>query len=99
GRVADFLKKAEGVQVAGDFLVERKLTKVSGIETMKLVQEDLHEIIINRVKGKEINPMTDQQLLHEFHQVFGDNTKLTLRDVSKIPQEASGKYRFSICKI
>lgn len=99
GRVADFLKKPDGGQVAGVSLVERTLTKIPGVEQMQLVQEDLHEIIINRVKGKEFAATTDQQLLHEFRVVFGDDIKLTLRDISKIPQEASGKYRFSICKI
>jgi phenylacetate-CoA ligase len=99
GRVADFLKKPDGGQVAGVSLVERTLTKVPGVEQMQLVQEDLHEIIINRVKGKEFTATTDQQLLQEFREIFDDSVTLTLRDVNKIPQETSGKYRFSICKI
>lgn len=99
GRVADFLKKADGGQVAGVSLVERTLTKIPGIEQMQLVQEQLHEIIINRVKGAEYTPATDRDLLIEFSQVFGNDVIITINDVEKIPQEKSGKYRFSICKL
>lgn len=99
GRVADFLKKPDGGQVAGVSLVERTLTKIPGIEQMQLVQEQLHEIIINRVKGSEYNDQTDKLLIEEFQLVFDSSVRLTINDVEKIPQEKSGKYRFSICKI
>ncbi len=99
GRVADFLKKPDGGQVAGVSLVERTLTKIPGIEQMQLVQEQLHEILINRVKGPEYTPNTDDQLIAEFREVFDASVNLIINDVEKIPQEKSGKYRFSICKI
>ena len=99
GRVADFLKKTDGGQVAGVSLVERTLTKIPGIEQMQLVQEQLHEIIINRVKGAEFNEQTDTLLLNEFNLVFGSSVTIVINDVEKIPQEKSGKYRFSICKL
>lgn len=99
GRVADFLKKPDGGQVAGVSLVERTLTKVPGVEQMQLVQERLHEIKINRVKGKDFTEQTDEALIQEFRQIFDQDVELSIIDVSRIPQEASGKYRFSICKI
>lgn len=99
GRIADFLKKTDGGHVAGVSLVERTLTKVPGIEQMQLVQEQLHRIVINRVKGIEYTPNTDEELLLEFRQVFNSDVELVINDVEKIPQEKSGKYRFSICKI
>lgn len=99
GRVADFLKKPDGGQVAGVSLVERTLTKVPGVEQMQLVQESLYEIKINRVKGAEYDQETDKRLLQEFREIFDEEVILTIVDVPKIPQEASGKYRFSICKI
>lgn len=99
GRVADFLKKADGGQVAGVSLVERTLTKIPGIEQMQLVQEKINELIINRVKGVEYNEETDSYLIDEFRQVFGDGVSFIINDVQAIPQEKSGKYRFSICKI
>lgn len=99
GRIADFLKKPDGGHVAGVSLVERTLTKVAGVEQMQLIQEHLHQIIINRVKGIEYTPDTDTELLREFREVFDESVELIIKDVAKIPQEKSGKYRFSICKI
>ena len=99
GRVADFLKKMDGGQVAGVSLVERTLTKIPGIQQMQLVQERIDQLIINRVKGSEYQPSTDTALKEEFRKVFGAQVDLEIRDVEKIPQEKSGKYRFSICKI
>ncbi len=66
---------------------------------MQLVQEKLHEIIINRVKGIEYTNETDELLIAEFRQVFDQDVSLVINNVEKIPQEKSGKYRFSICKI
>lgn len=99
GRVADFLKKPDGGQVAGVSLVERTLTKVPGVAQMQLVQDSLSAITINRVKGSDFSHQTDQDLLMEFRQVFPESVKIIINDVDRIPQEASGKYRFSICRI
>ncbi|MAN51407.1 MULTISPECIES: phenylacetate--CoA ligase family protein [unclassified Marinimicrobium] len=99
GRVADFLKKPDGGQVAGVSLVERTLTKVPGVEQMQLLQEELNEIIIRRVRGKDFSEQTDIQLINEFREVFDGSVKLKIEDVDTIPQEVSGKYRFSICKV
>ncbi|BFM10391.1 phenylacetate--CoA ligase family protein [Simiduia litorea] len=99
GRVADFLKKPDGGQVAGISLVERTLTKVPGVEQMQLVQETLDELKILRVKGKDFTDTTDDALITEFRQVFPTSVTLTIIDVNRIPQEASGKYRFSICRL
>jgi len=99
GRVADFLKLPSGGQVAGISLIERTLTKVPGIKQMQLVQENLKGLNINRVKGSDHNPETDRALISELQEVFGDSVSITIQDVSEIPQESSGKYRFAICKV
>lgn len=99
GRVADFLKKKNGGQVAGVSLVERTLTDIPGLQQMQLVQESLDTLIVNRVRGAEYNENTDAALKDELQSVFGNDVFIDIRDVEKIPQEKSGKYRFSICKI
>ena len=99
GRVADFLKKLDGGLVGGVSLVERTLTKIPGLEQMQLIQEQLDKIIINRVKGQDFNQETDKELLKEMHIVFGDAVDININDIEEMPQEASGKYRFSICKV
>ena len=99
GRVADFLLTASGAMVSGISLVERTLTKIPGIEQMQLVQETVKSLIINRVKGQEYQQETDKQLLNELAEVFGKDVTYQILDIKHIPQEASGKYRFSICKV
>ncbi|TBW51578.1 phenylacetate--CoA ligase family protein [Marinobacter halodurans] len=99
GRVADFLKLPSGGQVAGISLVERTLTKVPGIEQMQLVQETLDTLTINRVKGQDYDDQTDAALIAALREVFDESVTLSINDVEAIPQEASGKYRFSICKV
>jgi phenylacetate-CoA ligase len=99
GRVADFLKKADGGLVGGVSLVERTLTKIPGIEQMQFVQKSINKFIVNRVKGHEFNQETDAQLLNELQVVFGDTVEILINDIEKMPQEASGKYRFSICEV
>lgn len=99
GRVADFLKKKNGGQVAGVSLVERTLTDIPGIQQMQLLQESLDTLIVNRVRGSDYTPDTDIALTRELQHVFGKDVDIDIRGVEKIPQEKSGKYRFSICKI
>ena len=98
GRVADFLKKADGGLVGGVSLVERTLTKIPGIEQMQFVQKSIDKLVVNRVKGHEFNKETDALLLTELQVVFGNTVDIIINDIEKMPQEASGKYRFSICE-
>lgn len=99
GRVADFLKLPGGGQVAGISLVERTLTRVPGVEQMQLVQDSLDHMFIHRVKGHDYTQDTDAALLRAMRETFGEKVALDIVDVTGIPQEASGKYRFSICKV
>ena len=99
GRIADFLLRRDGSLVAGVSLVERTLTAIPGIEQMQIVQEDLNHLVLNLVRMQGYDPSSEKALQEEFHDVFGPEIRLTLNFVSRIPQERSGKYRFSICKI
>ncbi len=99
GRVADFLLTSSGDMVSGISLVERTLTKIPGIEQMQLVQESMEDLVINRVKGQDFQQDTDKQLEDELTLVFGEAVNYKVQDVEHIPQEISGKYRFSICRV
>jgi len=99
GRVADFLKTSAGSSVSGISLVERTLTKFPGIAQMQLVQESLDSIIVNRVKSAHFSNDTDLAIIDELTSIFGPSTKIKIIDRLNIPQEKSGKYRFSICRV
>jgi phenylacetate-CoA ligase len=99
GRVADFLLRRDGSLVAGVSLVERTLTAIKGIEQMQIVQEALDDIILNLVKGVGYCVESENQLLNEFKNIFGKDIRIKVNTIDNIPQECSGKYRFSICKL
>ena len=99
GRVADFLKKKDGSQVAGVSLVERTVTAIKGIGQMQIVQEKIDQLVLNVVRMDEYDAVSERSLLSEFASVFGKDVTLQLNYMDNIKQESSGKYRFSICKI
>ena len=99
GRVADYLKRRDGSMVAGVSLVERTLTAIQGLEQMQVVQPSADEIVLNVVRAADFSPATEQALHAEFRSVFGPGIDVHVNYVERIPQERSGKYRFSICRI
>jgi len=99
GRVADYLKRRDGSMVAGVSLVERTLTAIAGIEQLQVVQPSIDQIVLNVVRAADFSAATEQALLAEFRAVFGPGIDIHPSYVERIPQERSGKYRFSICKV
>jgi phenylacetate-CoA ligase len=99
GRTADFLLKEDGALVAGVSIVERTLTAIKGIEQMQIVQEDINKIILNIVRDKDFDATSERKLIREFKKLFGVHAVIVLKYADVIPQESSGKYRFSICKV
>ena len=99
GRVADYLKRRDGSMVAGVSLVERTLTAIPGLEQLQIVQSAIDQIVLNVVRAPDFSPETERALLAEFGAVFGAGVNVSVQYVERIPQERSGKYRFSICRI
>src|SRR5256885_5020031 len=99
GRVADYLKRRDGSMVAGVSLVERTLTAIPGLEQLQVVQPSLEDIVLKVVRAPDFSAATEQALLSEFRTVFGPGINIRAEYVARIPQERSGKYRFSICRI
>jgi len=99
GRVADFLVKKDGSQVSGISLIERTLTATTGIEQMQIVLNSVDEVILNIVCSADYSHENEKLLTKEFRRVFEDGTNIKFNYVQEIPQERSGKYRFSICNV
>ena len=99
GRTADFLIKKDGAKVAGVSLIENTLTKIAGIGQMQIVQETLDKITLNIVKGSGYTIASGQALKQYFLDLFGNDITIDLVTTDEIKPEASGKYRFSICRI
>jgi phenylacetate-CoA ligase len=98
GRVADFLRRKDGSQVAGVSLIENSLTRIPGIEQMQIVQEDLGRMRLRVVPGASFTPQRRQELVDYFVATF-PGSGVELEELSEIRPEPNGKYQFSICKV
>lgn len=99
GRVADFLRKRDGSQVAGISLIENTLTKYPGLDQLQIIQNSLDEFIVNIVPGKLFSVDTVDSLCNYLASVFDGGIKISTNLLENIEKEASGKYRFSICRM
>jgi phenylacetate-CoA ligase len=99
GRVADFLLATDGARVAGISLIEKTLTHFAGITQLQLVQEERRRLLANLVPGPGYGEDTAASLVGALQAALGADMQVELRLVERIPQEPSGKYRFSICKV
>jgi len=99
GRVADFLRKRDGSQVAGISLIENTLTKYPGLDQLQIIQNSLDEFIVNIVPGKLFSAGTVDSLCNYLVTVFDGDIKISTNLLENIEKEASGKYRFSICRM
>lgn len=97
GRVADFLVASDGSKVAGISLIENSLTKYRGIKQMQLIQDKRFHLKIKIVATSGYSREIERQLGDEFRQHLGDCFEVHFELVPQIPQEISGKYRFSKC--
>jgi phenylacetate-CoA ligase len=99
GRVADFLLRKDGSQVAGISLIENTLTYFPGIDQMQIIQNAIDQFNIVLVRGKDFNDATSSALEQYFRSQFGDDILLDIQFVDGLNPDKNGKFRFSICKI
>jgi len=99
GRVADFLVAESGSRVAGISLIENTLTRLPGIRQMQLVQDRRDRVQANLVPGTGYDSVVKEELVSSLRSYLGQSCDVDIVEVDKIPQDKSGKYRFSICRI
>lgn len=99
GRVADYLYTPTGELVSGISLTENFATLISGVRQVQIEQDRLDHIVIRVVPEAEFGTKSRQAITALVAQRFGSQMQHDLDLVEKIPQEPSGKYRFSICRI
>jgi phenylacetate-CoA ligase len=85
--------------VAGVSLIENTLTQFPGLDQMQIVQNDFDDFLVRIVPGREFNDAVTKALTAYLRGIFGDMVRVDFKLVAEIQPEASGKYRFSICRI
>lgn len=99
GRMADFLKKQDGTQVAGISLIENTLTRYPGIGQMQIIQKEYADFLIRLVPDAEYERGVQEELTKYLKEVFGEGITINFEICTNIPPEKTGKYRFSICMV
>ena len=66
---------------------------------MQVIQERIDHFDINFVKAEDFQANSLKLIGSEFKVVFGEDITVEFHEKSAIPQQESGKYRFSICKV
>jgi phenylacetate-CoA ligase len=96
GRVTDFLLTPQGTRVSGVVMATYVITNIPGIQQIQFVQERQNSVTVRLVRGPEWNDAALAALTTKIHGFLGETIEVDTVFVDHIPQEPSGKYRFSI---
>lgn len=99
GRVTDFLLTPEGGIVSGAALTIYLIANAPGVVQAQLVQEERGRVLIRLVPDDSYGDPTHAFFAEQVPRFFGPTMVWDVEEVAEIPSEASGKHRFSICKL
>jgi phenylacetate-CoA ligase len=99
GRVADYLRTPRGELVSGISLTENFATLIPGVEQVQIVQDRIDHLLIRAVPAPSFAPESRARMAALVSERFGTEMSHDLELVDRIPQERSGKYRFTICEL
>lgn len=75
------------------------LRKIPGINAFKIIQESLDLTRILIVSKSTLDLTTKKLITHEFQTRLGSDLTINIEEVSEIPLEKSGKFRYVISKV
>jgi phenylacetate-CoA ligase len=99
GRVADFLVTPQKELVSGISLTDHFAGHIPGIGQIQIIQEKINYLNLKIVKNNIYNDESTKKIKLLIQDFFGNDMGYHIEFVKNIPQESSGKYRFTICKI
>lgn len=98
GRSTDFVVAQDGTVMHGLALIYI-LRKIPGINAFKIIQESLDLTRILIVSKSTLDLTTKKLITHEFQTRLGSDLTINIEEVSEIPLEKSGKFRYVISKV
>jgi phenylacetate-CoA ligase len=99
GRVADYLWTPSGGMVSGIALTETFAALAPEVEQVQIVQHHPDHLLVRFVPGPGFGEPGRARIAQLIRERFGPQMRHELEPVERIAPEASGKYRFTICKI
>jgi phenylacetate-CoA ligase len=99
GRVADYLYTTSGEWVSGISLTENFATLIPGVRQVQIVQDDWHHLEIRIVPESSYDEASRSRISSLVAERFGPGMRYSIQIVERVLPEASGKYRFAICRI
>lgn len=96
GRIWDVIVGINNNRIIGTFwLVEG----INGIKQFQVLQESFGEITIKLIVNNEFTEIEKKKLLKRIYSRCGEDMKVNIEIVDKIPLTKSGKHRFIISKV
>ena len=97
GRTTDFVRTASGNTMHALALIYEVRDK-PGVRAFKFVQAEDLSVELLLVAGSELTGEVEAHLRAGILKRMGEGTELTIRRVSEIPPEKSGKYRYVVSR-
>ena len=98
GRANDLLKNNKG-ELFPPYLAIFTLWNFENIVQFQLTQESLDNVILKLVHKFENKEDTFKKIEDKLKHIFGDKTKVDIKEVNDIPIEKTGKRRYIISKV
>ncbi len=100
GRIADIFFRPDGKRIMPITLLLHLVHKAPGLlGQLQIIQDRLDHLAIRMTSDPLPTDEIKNYQLSKVKWLFGPQMKVSFEIVDKIPREASGKYRFTICKI
>ena len=99
GRVADYVVTSRGEYISGISLTTFFACELPDFAQIQIIQEEVDQFLFHLVKGEQYSDECLKKLDVLVKNRFGEDTRYEYRFMDRIPQEASGKYRFCISKV
>ena len=98
GRSTDFVRTASGTAMHALALIYEVRDR-PGVKAFKFVQEPDYSLDLQLVAGPELTAEVESDIRKGILRRMGEGAQLTIRRVSEIPPEKSGKYRYVVSKV
>ncbi|MBE0436034.1 MAG: phenylacetate--CoA ligase family protein [Methylomicrobium sp.] len=99
GRTTDFVVSEDGTIIHGLALIY-VLRDMKGVESFKIIQQDLKHTLVQVVAEKEFDiELSKQKISTEFKKRLGQGVQIDIEFVEEIMKEKSGKFRYVISHV